>query len=439
MKALKTLVMLVGAMVVGAALWDWLGPKPPAPTAPLIPSRATAPAPPRAAVSTETILRWGLDDAPIAVANMATDALPNGLALAMLSIVVDWERSRLEVESPYVLLRHVRIGGNPVTGRNVLGTVRVPLDGFEDVQWCLTPNRSAGGRDTVSMGHAMLRFLFSDDDRATVEGLADMEGAAGIAPRIDDLLLSWEAWRPPQTPYDPVASLDANTYSLTVRGYTGAQRFLDDAVRGNPWVCYPLALPETDDAHRAVFLVAVAMGDSLLRRVLHSMAEDGTLDRSAIERLVAELDEARLARLQAVYAPNEVTGDPMAALLGQADLSYQLLERSCITQSLTAVQWALQRLHRKHELGPAPRLEIVPDGLPPWINDLAHAPPAEMAARLPGALWYIARNQRVLPGKAWQILQEAGLLKEQRNGGVLSYYYDPRDQTPYGAIEINLM
>jgi hypothetical protein len=77
--------------------------------------------------------------------------------------------------------------------------------------------------------------------------------------------------------------------------------------------------------------------------------------------------------------------------------------------------------------------------LPPWINDLAHAPPAEMAARLPGALWYIARNQRVLPGKAWQILQEAGLLKEQRNGGVLSYYYDPRDQTPYGAIEINLM
>jgi hypothetical protein len=43
---------------------------------------------------------------------------------------------------------------------------------------------------------------------------------------------------------------------------------------------------------------------------------------------------------------------------GHADLACQLLERSCITQSLTAVQWALQRLHRKHEQGSAPRLEI---------------------------------------------------------------------------------
>ncbi len=439
MNAVKTLVMLIGAMVVGAALWDWLGPPPPALTAPVVPGRATKATAPPAPVSAQAILRWGANGAPVAVADMATDALPNGLALAMVSILVDWAGSRLEGDAPYVLVRNVRIGGNPVTGRNVLGTVRVPLDGFADVHWCLTPTRSPKGRDTVSMGHAMLRFVFDDSRLATVEGLADVNGAAGLAPYIDDLLLSWEAWRPPQTAYDPVASLDPGTYSLTVRGYTGAQRFLDDAVRGNPWVCYPLALPETDDAYRTLFLVSAAMGDSLLRRVFYAMVEDGTLERSTIERLAADLDAAELARLNSTFSPEGVPEDPMAALLGQAELSYQLLERSCITQSLTAVQWALQRLHRRHDLGPAPTLDIVPDGMPPWMNDLAHATPGGMVAKLPGALWFVARNQSVLPGRSWQILQKAGLLRKGRDGSALHYYYDPKEQTPYGAIEINLM
>jgi hypothetical protein len=125
---------------IAMALWRWLAPAAPAVRALVVPRLEGTSAP--VLVSTDEILQWGVESAPMSVVDAATDALPNGLALSMVSILVDWDHSQLGGPDPFVLLRNVYLAGNPTTGRNVLGTVRVPLDGLVDAQWCTTPTRT---------------------------------------------------------------------------------------------------------------------------------------------------------------------------------------------------------------------------------------------------------------------------------------------------------
>lgn len=436
MKWIRTLLLIVGAMVVGAALWDAVGFREAPGLAPPV-ERASAPASeaPRL-FDAGMLLRWGREEAPIAVVDTARDALPNGLALAMVSLLVDWEASQLAGDDPHAIVRNVYVGGNPVLGDNVLATVRVPFRGITDAQWCLVLDRNASGRDTA-MGHALLRFTYALQARPEVLGLGDR--APAVAPRLDDLILSWEAWRPPLTRYDPVAGLDPESYAMTVRAYSGAQRFLTDALRRSPWKCYPLALPDTSDARAMLLGIGLAWGDSLLRRVLATIGEEGQFDEAQLAAELATASAAERRRLAAVFAADGVPEDPITAVLGQADLSYQLLERSCVTQSLTAIQWAVDRLYEEHALGTPPALEIVPDGLPPWARNLSIERRGELLGKLPGALVFVATNRQVLPGNAWQILEKAGLLQRDAAGRPLFYYYFVDDATPYGALRQNMM
>jgi hypothetical protein len=167
------------------------------------------------------------------------------------------------------------------------------------------------------------------------------------------------------------------------------------------------------------------------------MVKDGSIripDPAELGRFTQ--DDA--ARIRAAFSTEALPEDPLTDLMGKADLSYQLLERSCITQSLGVIQLALIRLHKEHGLGPAPHMNIVPDDLPPWVEDLATADTGKLLGYLPGAVLYAIRHSQVIPGEAWRILGDAGLLVEQ-DGKPLSYYYFYRERTPYGPLRENLM
>jgi hypothetical protein len=399
--------------------------------APLVPRLAQDyPCPPRTA-DAEVLLSWAEKATPLARVNTATDRLPNGLAMSMLPFLVDWAHSRPEGAKPFLLIRNVNAGGNPVIGENLLATVQVPLDGLSGLEWCLTPTRNKHDRDTF-MGHAMLRFLFAPDRRPVILGRDGTPLPGALSP--DDLMLSWEAWRPPMTNYDGLKGLDPSTYTLTARAYTGAQRFLTDIVRGNPWRCYPVKLPEVDDALKATFLTAARSGDAFARRIIGRLVEQGVVQAQGLEPLTPE----QIERAEQIFAAASLPEDPLSALLSEADMSYQVLERSCITESLAMIQLALILLHEEHALGPAPRMQLVPDGLPPWIQDLVTADRGTLLAHIPGALLFVARNQQVLPIEAYRILDDAGLLVPGERGPVM-YYYDTAGGTPYGQVRDNMM
>jgi hypothetical protein len=87
-------------------------------------------------------------------------------------------------------------------------------------------------------------------------------------------------------------------------------------------------------------------------------------------------------------------------------------------------------------------MELVPSGLPPWIQDLVTADHATLLAHVPGALLFVARNRQVLPIQAYRILEDAGLLLPNPSpdaDGPLVYYYDKSSGMPYGSIKDNMM
>lgn len=432
-KRARHLIIVLMGLVAGLVLW--LAPPPLDRPPPPVPRLA---APGAGAVQTGSavdLLNWGRDPTPLFLVDVPKDALPNGLALSMIPFLVDWTRSVLQGAEGTVRVRNVSVGGNPTAGENLLGTVEIPLDGLTDVQWCLTPDRNAKGQDSP-MGHAQLRFVFAGDAQPVVLG-RDARPQRLLRP-LDDLILSWEAWRPPQTRYDPIAGLSPETYALTARAYSGRTRWLGDALRGNPWRCWPLDLPDTKDAAATVLMTGLLMGDAMARRTIDAMVKNGELELPDADALT-DFSPADKAEIAAALSTDALPEDPLTHLMGKAELSYQLLERSCITYSLGVIQLALLRLHEEHDLGPAPRLEILPQGIPPWVEDLAGAGTGELLGYLPGALLFVARNGQVIPGNAHRILEGAGLMQEEDDGRPVVYEYFYKDQTPYGDLRDNLM
>jgi hypothetical protein len=231
--------------------------------------------------------------------------------------------------------------------------------------------------------------------------------------------------------------LDPESYALTLRVYTGAKRFLDDAVRNNPWNCYPLNLPGEREGAVELLYTGLLMGDALARRMIREMAEAGEVQ--VTDAMLEGMTPTDVARARQVFSESSLPEDPLVALVGGADLSYQLIRRSCVTHSLYTVQIGLDRIYRKLDLGEPPELEVLPDDLPEWVDELAHAERGDLLALLPGALLYVARNGKVLPSNAHRILAEAGLIALDQDGQLIRYYYHRGQMTPWGPIRDNMM
>jgi len=366
----------------------------------------------------------------------ATDALPSGLALAMVPALVDWNRSQLQgKDDDFYLVHNLNFGGNPAGGYNMLVTAKVPRHGVVRAEWVSTLLRIFK-KDTPG-GHGQLRLIFDPDRRPVV---LNRDGTPFTnRPHLDDLVFSFEAWRPPAAHFDPLAGLDPKAYALTMRCYAAPQRFLEDSLRNLSWHCYPLALPPVEEAYDELLYTCLTMGDSLARHTFRKLLEDpGRFFDRDPQDYPDPLPE-QIEKLREMLLDTSVPEDPIAQIMG-GDISYHLLLRSCITMALTAIDACSSRIHQRHpQLGEYRPLRVTPKEIPSWAISLAHSNRRNMLMRLPGTIYWLIRNQDVLPDRAHQILLEGGLLQLDEQGQPVKKVYHISEETPYGRLLDNLM
>jgi hypothetical protein len=273
-------------------------------------------------------------------------------------------------------------------------------------------------RDTP-FGHAMLRFIFKEGRRPII---LDQEGLPlANDSEVSDLVLSWEAWRPPETSFDPVKGLDPSTYALTPRCLVGAVRCLSDSILNRPWHCYTIKLPEVEHAHDEMLYSCFALADAVARQTVSRLI-DGT--NRARPKAVCGLFRSvgqRLGRNRRLLPGCQPSEDPIRDVL-DGKISYQLLERSCISMALLSVDWGNHRIHRRAGLPEPRRVEVAPEGMPSFISELVSGERTPLLLRVPAALHWVMHNQTVVVGKAPGALAAIGLRGPQagphRPGGL---------------------
>ena len=359
----------------------------------------------------------------------------NGLAACMSPFMVNWEASDLSSpDHKFVIVHGVQVGGNPILGTSRHATIRIPVHGIERVEFVIVRYHLKG--PARLSGHVQLRFVFKEDSRPQ---LFDKQGNPDPAqPYLDDLIISWEAWRPTNTSWKFIAGLDPEQYTLTPRMFSGNQRFLNDSLRGAVWDCYPLQLPDVEGAADMILLNGLIMGDSLARKTIPPMLRDELKVRNS--DLADKLDKKDLKQLHQQLDWDEIPDDWFKDLMKDADVSYHALKRSCISVSLLQIELALERLYNENELGI--RKEIVwapPGNIPAWFDKIVSD--EESAGFFSGtrAFFWAMSNKEILPYKAYLPLKKADLLQTDKRGKIIRYRYGHKIGSPYGELSRNLM
>jgi hypothetical protein len=380
------------------------------------------------------IFEWRRTNTPLVRVNTAEDALPGGLSMAMAPLIVDWEGSSIGFgPDDYYLVHNVNVSSNPIEGTTVLATVRVPAAAVESAEFVLVMSKL--GRFKTKMGHAMLRFIFKPDARPII--LDNRGKAVANNAKIQDLVLSWEAWRPPTAHFDPLAGLDPTTYSLTPRCFSGSVRCLTDSILNRPWVAYPLKLPDVPNAADEVLYLGLLLGDALARQTITQLLEVQVKgDDEAQDRAQAEAED--VVEGEAALEESEIPQNPIRDIL-DGNLSYHLLLRSCVTMALATIDWANVRIHRRGGLPDPPRIRVAPDSLPTALDEIAEGNMKSAFLRIPGALYWLTKNGSAMPGDSYKVLEEAGLLQTGEDGKIARKDYENRHESPYGCIDDNLI
>lgn len=385
-------------------------------------------------ISAAKIFEWRSSESPVIRVDIARDAMPGGLAMAMAPMYVKWASSSAGFgPEDYYLLRNVNISTNPVGGRSVLGSLKVFADSVESVEFVMVISKVA--RLETQAGHGMLRFIFRDDRRPVMlnsdgSPLVDGDG-------VEDIVLSWEAWRPPTAGFDAMAGLDPETYALTPRCFLGQVRCLTDAVLHRPWHCYPLKFPDVEHAGNELLYVSLAMADAVARQTVTSIFEQ-RIERG--RNMPEDYPDPELNEWEDLvdqYKKTEVPENPIQDIL-DGRISYHLLERSCITMALSSVDWANRRIHQRGDLGEPQAIRVAPQAMPGFISKLANGRRTSTLLRAPAALHWLMTNQTVIPGKAHELLDDVGLLQRE-NGKIKKHHYDNQQQSPYGKIADHLI
>ncbi|UCH82610.1 MAG: hypothetical protein JSW50_08970, partial [Candidatus Latescibacterota bacterium] len=380
------------------------------------------------------VLEWWRTGSPIIRVETATDVLPGGLSAAMSPMMVNWNASpRGHGPNDFYLVHNVNVASNPIEGTTLLATVRVPSAGVESVQFVMVLTKV--GKRKTDAGHAQLRFVFKEASRPVV---VDRDGKpVAHNAELGDLVLSWEAWRPPVTGFDPVAGLDPKTYALTLRCFNGAVRCLSDAILDRPWSCYPLKLPDVPHAADELLYVSLLLGDAVARQTIHSILDKRIEQGRNTPGDYRETEAEEWAELKALSEQQEIPENPIGDILG-GKVSYHLLLRSCITMALTSIDWANTRIHRRANLGDPKRIRIAPESFPRFLDDLALSRRRSALVRIPAALHWLVKNQAVIPGKSFELLDEVGLL-ERKEGRIVRWDYENRVESPYGKPSEHLI
>jgi hypothetical protein len=392
-------------------------------------------------ISQRDLIDWASEETPTFRVRTSMDALPGGYSAAMTPLLVNWKRSNYKDhtgDDEYYLVRNVNCNGNPVEGITNLCTMKVPACGVESAEFVRVP---LGPASVQIGGHGMIRIIFKSG--AEPQLLAPSGEPVGGEATVKDLVISCEAWRPPGARFDMQEALDPNTFGLTYRCYTGPQRFLEDALIERDWTSYPLALPSGQRGLDDLLYVAMVMGDSLARHTiarLLEIAERNDPGESSAGETPEDYPNPKKDEwhnLRAALDENRAPEDPITDIMG-GKISYQLLERSCITMALEIVAITAQRLTAQLPEKERIHVRVTPEHIPSWFEDLAHSGRAGIFVRLPHALWWLINNSNVLPSRAWHNLDDAGLLVRDANGPV-THQYRLHDETPYGKLSDNLL
>jgi hypothetical protein len=215
-------------------------------------------------VDVADVIEYALLDSPTYRVRTTRDVLPGGLSAAMAPALVVWDDSDFSSDG-WITVRNVNHGGNPVSGVTILRTARFHPARVERAEFIMVP---LGGPEAIS--HGQIRFVFADDGAQFVGGVLD---AVGEPVALSDLVLSWEAWRPPGVDYEVLKGMDPHVYQLTMRAYSGTQRFLEDALMGRDWNVYTLQLPGGQNGISELLKVSLAMGDGAARHVIGRFLE----------------------------------------------------------------------------------------------------------------------------------------------------------------------
>jgi hypothetical protein len=353
------------------------------------------------------------------------DVLPGGYSAAMAPVLVDWDRSDLVAGE--MVVRNINDGGNPVSGVTVLRSARIRLDKIKTAEFIMVP---LGGPDAIS--HGQLRFIF---EPGGAEFIGRAEDAVGEPDVLGDLVLSWEAWRPPGVDYDAMKGMDHRSYELTARGYSGPQRFLEDELNERGWNVFTLRLPGGREGLIELLKVSLALADGAARhsigRMLQEAEHDWTSHGPDSHREggdAAAQWQALAEKASSVGAPDT---DPRIDMAEST--SYQSLLRSCATMALYSIDVAVVRLIEAgvpHEgMSPTQNPEIRDE--PEWMAELAEADIAGIFARAPKAIQFVRANPTSIPGKIPGALDEAGLLVRE-NGTPVKRHYSLKAETPWG-------
>ncbi len=388
------------------------------------------------------LLAWAEDLKCVIRLRERRDALPNQYGAAFLPMVVDWRRSHVDGDTPNVILRNINYGGNVLERTNQFHSVRVPLDGLDFAEFTLVP--LIRGRTNTNVQHGHLRFVFREDARPVLLSMEDSQ--TGSDPCLDDLVFSWEPWHAIGVKFDFIKALD-DRFGLTMRGYAGAQRYLEDALAGLPWMSYRLRMPAGVDGLKELFKICVAIGDGAARhsiaRILDehgeawlqemSQADETKPDDEVIAEVRQHWEELR-ARIDVSQSP----GIDVRNLL-EDHQSYNTLVRSCASLARYTVLLTAHRLVEQG-LGDGLSSEKLPPAVlgepEPWMQGAAQADLLGILARAPSALRFLLAHPTTRPKLIPKELDEAGLI-ERRNGKPWLVRYDKNHTRPYGATGAN--
>ena len=385
-------------------------------------------------ITAAQILKWRSTTSPVMRVKIARDAVPGGLSMAMAPMFVRWPASSAGFgPDDYYIVQNVNVATNPVGGRSLLSCVKVFADSVESVEFVMVTSKVA--KVETHAGHGMLRFNFREDRRPLV--LDTSGNPVADDAEIDDLVISWEAWRPPTASFDALAGLDPKTYALTPRCLLGSVRCLVDAILDRPWHCYPLKFPDVDHAANELLYVSLVLADAVARQTVTNILEQRIEKGRNMPEDYPDPELNEFEELVDQYKKAEVPENPIQDIL-DGKIEYHLLQRSCITMALSTVDWANRRIHERGGLGEPKRIRVSPQAMPGFMSKLASGKRTAALLRMPAALYWLMTNQTVIPGKAFELLDEAGLLQRE-NGKIKQVFYDNQRQTPYGEIADHLI
>ena len=382
------------------------------------------------------LLKWAEDNRDIMRLKTDRDLLPGGYMAAFTPVLVAWQESELSDTNSLVILRNVNYGGNPVERTTVLHSARIPLDGITAAEFVLVPLDRRG-----TTHHAEIRFIFAPDRSPEFLNLAGAQ--TGTVATFSDLVLSWEAWRPPQQKFDLKVALDEDVYSLTLRAFAGPQLFLEDSLRERDWFAYRLQLPGGKAGPQELFKVVLALGDGVARNTIARMLDqDETtwLAHAPAAHGESEEEAETWRRLESKLR-NTAAVPPDAQRLPESEQTYQPLVRSCATLARHAVLLATWRMIDQGHTDGVNR-DTLPDAeltqVEDWMKTAAHAGLRRLFLSAPAALRFLARNPEAIPSRIPEQLDAAGLLV-RKDGKPWEIRYGREATRPYSTSGVNLV